>query len=187
MEEQVFKLYTTSSGIVIKKGNTALFIKQESDNDTLFSTESDEAFIEFDFYTNDCVEWQTEQIFESLMKSIIGRYILKEHQTLKYFLPDDFIDLEKRRIVWHSDSGVDNTLLIQYKENKIFLSLTKEETAKNNQRNVVRIRTNGSSYEYYYQEFTQFYKKLEELAQRFSKDMLNVAEEKNKEKCYKKM
>lgn len=56
MNKPVFKLYTTSSRIVLEKGNTIISIHRSSDNDILFSTESDKASIEFDFQANACAE-----------------------------------------------------------------------------------------------------------------------------------
>lgn len=70
------------------------------------------------------------------MKSIIGKYILNDDDKNKYsILPNDFIDLENKIITWHSDSEKNNVLQLQ-------------------------LRTNGSTYEDYYQEFERFFDEL---------------------------
>ena len=95
------------------------------------------------------------------MKSIIGRYILSGDDKDEYSsLPNDFIDLESKTITWHSDSEYDNVLQLQFKEKEIIISIN---NTKNNNKLIatkVRIRTSGSSYKCYYQEFERFYDEL---------------------------
>lgn len=102
------------------------------------------------------------------MKSIVGRYLLSGDSEDEYsFLPKDFIDLENKIITWHSDTERDNILQLQFRDREIVVSVVKNNDSKNkNSYNSikVRIRTSGSVYGYYYQEFERFYSELSRFA-----------------------
>ena len=84
-------------------------------------------------------------------------------------LPDDFIDFKNKVITWHSDSGTDNVLKFEYTDNRtIKISISKYEGSKDYHNNSVRIRTSGSEYGYYYQEFLEFFRHLLVLEQRLN-------------------
>ena len=127
-------------------------------------------------------EWQTYIVFEYLMKSIVGRYMLNGDNEKKYSrLPKDFIDLENKVIIWHSDSDTDNFLKLEYTENRnIKISIQKCKDSKEHYTNSVRIRTSGSGYEYYYQEFLEFFRHLISLEQRLNK-LIENTQQNNKE------
>ncbi len=120
------------------------------------------------FYSGNQEEWRSYVIFENLMKSIVGRYILNGDDKYEYsFLPKDFVDLERKTITWHSDSEKDNKLQLQFGEEEIIVSLTRGENDSNRTYNntvKVRLRASGSSYEYYYQEFERFFNELSSFA-----------------------
>ncbi len=120
-------------------------------------------------------------IFESLMKLIVGRFVLTgDYKDEFCMLPDDFIDLETKTITWHSDSGVDNVLKLQYDEKSIKLFIMKSKN--DNVVNTVRIRTDGSSYGYYYQEFEKFFKELYSFALSYSPEVMTPNNESPKRK-----
>lgn len=102
------------------------------------------------------------------MKLIVGRYILNGNDRDDYsLLPKDFIDLESKTITWHSDSEKDNKLELQFGKKEIIVSISKDKNESNRTYDnsiKVRIRTSGSSYEYYYQEFEKFFNELSSLA-----------------------
>ncbi len=102
------------------------------------------------------------------MKSMVGRFILNGDDKDEYsILPKDFINLESKTITWHSDSEKDNKLQLQFGEKEIIVSITRDENASDRTYNnaiKVRIRTSGSSYEYYYQEFERFFNELSRFA-----------------------
>lgn len=91
------------------------------------------------------------------MKLIIARSILREDTE---FLPEDFIDLENKVITWHSDSEYDNVLKIKYNGRFINVSLIKDEKVPERDSNMIRIRTSGSEYGTYHQEFSKFFRNL---------------------------
>lgn len=62
-----------------------------------------------------------------------------------------------------SDSEYDNVLRIQYDNRFIRVSVIKDEKAPDRATNMVRIRTNGSEYGTYYQEFLKFFRNLRVL------------------------
>ena len=104
-------------------------------------------------------------MFENLMKAIIGRYVLSGDYKDKWStLPKDFINLSNKTIIWHSDGAGDNILKLLYSERNgkksIKLSISKDKQANEHDSNVVRVRSDGSSYEYYYKEFIQFFQQL---------------------------
>lgn len=154
-----FELCRNGDMLVLRAGNTACLIRQASDDDIFFSTAEEEMVLELEAGSRNHAEWQTYLVFEDLMKLIIGRYMLNDYGKYPH-LPEDFIDLENRTIRWHSDSGTDNVLKLSYSQNKINITITKEKDAARSKGNIVRIRTNGSDYGWYYQEFLEFYRKL---------------------------
>lgn len=169
MGKDKFELYKNGETCVLRNGNTACFIRQAVDEDIFFSTAEEKMELKLEAGSRNYSEWQTYLVFEELMKSVFGRYILNDY--LKYqSLPEDFIDLENKIITWHSDSGTDNVLKLRYLENAIKITITKEKGAAHSKGNIVRIRTAGSDYGYYYQEFLAFYRKLVALEGNINKD-----------------
>lgn len=164
--ENNFSIKCIYDSIILQKDNRTIQINQASDHDICFRTKESEVSIELNFSSREFAEWQTYKVFASLMKSIIGRYILSGDAQNEYNgLPEDFIDLDNKIITWYSDSSLDNILTLQYSQNIIRISLTKSKNAKEHQGNSVRIRTSSSSYGYYYQEFEDFFRNLCHLEQ----------------------
>ncbi len=163
--DNIFKIKNSHSGIIIEKDKTRMIIEKSVDNDIWFySTDNNE--LQLNFYSDE-EELKTYFIFEDLIKSIIGKYFLKGYDKTNYsFLPEDFIDIENKTILWHSDNAEDSTLKIQYKDTRITASITKEKDNKTNSGIKVRIRTNGSSYDTFYQEFEKFYDELNTLVEK---------------------
>lgn len=171
MKKSDFSLISSGGYIVLQEGNDSCLIRQTVDNDVMFSASKEKAEIEFRVDSDNFEELQAYLVFESLMKSIIGRYILNDyHKEGSLALPEDFINLEDRRIIWHSDSSTDNTLMLEYTGNSIRLAICKDIKANRSSGNIVRIRTNGSDYNYYYQEFVDFYRNLEMIEKRLHPD-----------------
>lgn len=135
--------------------------------------------IELSLSSRNYPEWQTYIVFEYLMKSIIGRYMLNGDNKKEYSrLHKDYIDLENKTIIWHSDSGKDNLLKFEYTENRtIKITIQKCKDSKEHYTNSVRIRTSGSEYKYYYQEFLEFFRHLISLEQRLNKPVENIQQE----------
>jgi len=153
MEEKDFKISRRNHSIIVEKDNQAFSIYQSNDDDIWFSISQEEMNIELSLFSRKYLEWQTYIVFEYLMKSIIGKYMLSGDNKKVYSrLPKDFIDLENKIITWHSDSSINNVLKLEYKGNSnIKISILKSKDSKEHYINSVRIRTNGSEYEYYYQ------------------------------------
>lgn len=179
MEQKNFKISRRNYAIIIQKDNQGFSITQSNDDDVWFSTSQEEMNIELSLSSRNYPEWQTYIVFEYLMKSIVGRYMLNGDNKKKYSrLPKDFIDLENKVIIWHSDSGNDNLLKLEYTENRtIKITIQKCKDSKEHYTNSVRIRTHGSEYEYYYQEFLEFFRHLISLEQRLNKSVENVQQE----------
>lgn len=179
MEQKDFKISRRNYAIIIQKDNQGFSITQSNDDDVWFSTSQEETNIELSLSSRNYSEWQTYIVFEYLMKSIVGRYMLNGDNEKKYSrLPKDFIDLENKVIIWHSDSGTDNLLKLEYTENRtIKITIQKCKDSKEHYTNSVRIRTSGSEYEYYYQEFLEFFRHLISLEQRLNKPVETVQQE----------
>lgn len=183
MEQKDFKISCCDGTIVLEKDNQSFEIFQGSDDDIFFSTSQDEMSFELNFSSRNYSEWQTYIVFENLMKSIVGRYILSGDNVDEYSrIPKDFVDLENKIIIWHSDSDIDNLLKLEYTNNVIKISISKSKEAKHYHTNLIRIRTNGSEYEYYYQEFSEFYKHLVLLEQNLNRRDEDVSEDKEEPK-----
>lgn len=173
MSDDSFQISNINGIIIIEKDDQKLSISQAVDEDIFFSTSKDELSLDISMYSRVYPEWQTYRVFESLLKSIVGRYILNDDDKKgDLWLPEDFIDLEGKVVTWHSDSGIDNILRFSYNETSITISLSKDKDGYSN--SMVRIRTNGSRYEYYYQEFLEFYRNLSELEYRLNKKEENI-------------
>ena len=182
LKSKDFTIRCSNNSIILEKDNQKFNITQTLDDDIYFSTSQNELVFDLNFSSRNYPEWQTYIVFEYLMKSIIGRYMLNGDNSQQYsFLPKDFIDLDKKIITWHSDSGIDNVLKVEYIDKKIIrVSLTKCKTSKEHYNNSVRIRTSGSNYEYYYQEFLEFYKQLSILEERLNKHKEELEHQKQK-------
>ncbi|MDE5889240.1 MAG: hypothetical protein K2H20_04400, partial [Bacilli bacterium] len=146
MEEKNFKIIEKENDYVLSKNGQTIKIWQSSDNDIWFETKQEQAEIELDSCSENFCEFQLFATFERLMKSIIGRYMLKDAKNSYSSLPEDFIDLENMTIVWHSDGSTDNTLEITYNGKTIKVVVTKDNKTKTSVSNRVRVRTNGSDY-----------------------------------------
>lgn len=161
MESQEFNIKRANNSLILSKDNEAISINKALDDDIWFSTNKEETSITLRLSSRNYHEWQTYQVFESLMKSIIGKYILEGYQDDTFNrLPKDFINLASKTIIWHSDSGTDNVLTLQYEDYKITITITKDKTVSNHITNAIRIRTSGSEYETFYQEFTEFFRRI---------------------------
>ena len=187
-ESKYFTIRKSNQSIILEKDNQTFSISQGLDGDIYFSTTKNELVFDLNFSSRNYPEWQTYIVFEYLMKSIIGRYMLNGDNNQEYsFLPKDFIDLDKKIITWHSDSGIDNVLNLEYIDNKIIrVSLTKDKNSKEHYNNSIRIRTSGSNYEYYYQEFLEFFRHLWMLEQRLNKPKEETKIEPKEEKVQPK-
>lgn len=163
--ENNFKIKSSYNAIIFEKDECKFLISKAPDNDIWFETEEDEVSFDFRFSSRILQEWQTFNLFNNLLKRIIGRYYLDEDNNEYSTLPPDFINMESKTITWHSDSENDNVLQIQYLGDIIRIKITK--SVKSNSSNRVRIRTDGSDYDRYYQEFTLLFQQLVELATKF--------------------
>ena len=165
MESKEFKILGSVSSITLEKGRKSITIRQASDDDILFSTSENNIELALSLHSlNNIPEQRTYLAFESLMKSIIGRYMLSGDYRNEYCtLPKDFIDLENKVITWHSDGTVDSALYLTYQNGTIVVSLSKSATEKDSTSNVVRVRTDGSDYGGYYKEFLNFFEELNAL------------------------
>lgn len=172
MESQEFNIKRSNNSLILSKDNEALSISKALDDDIWFSTNKEETSITLRLSSRNYHEWQTYQVFESLMKSIIGKYILEGYQEDTFNrLPKDFINFEDKIIIWHSDSGTDNVLTLHYENCKITITITKDKKAGNHITNAIRIRTSGSEYETFYQEFTEFFRRIWILEHELNKSL----------------
>ncbi|MBQ3021602.1 MAG: hypothetical protein IJD92_05225 [Bacilli bacterium] len=170
MEENDFKIRRVNGTLIIEKDGQGLAISQAVDNDIWFTTSKNELSLEISKYSSIYSEWQIYLVFEYLMKAIVGRYILSGDNKNEFsILPEDFVDLDSNVITWHSDSGTDNILKLEYNEKIITISILKSKDALTYESNAVRIRTSGSSYGYYYQEFLELFSHLSNLEDRLNK------------------
>lgn len=140
------------AGIFISQNNQDLCISQRIDNDVWFGSNDCEITLDLYKYSKDIKEHRIYNIFEELVKLIIGRYILNEdYSKNNYMLPSDFVDLKNKVIIYHSDTGEGILkIFVDCENNKIKIVVS----------DVVRIRTSGSNYGSYYQEFLKFYREL---------------------------
>lgn len=159
--DNIFAIKKGYNSITVVKNGTQFSIHQSPDNDIWFKSFGDiELALSFD--SSDQEEWQCYIIFERLMKLIVGKYVLNDEAKHKYsLLPKDFVNLQNKEINWHSDSGDDNILKLKLHENKIIVSIARTENKRNFNNDIrVRIRTSGSDYGCYYQEFVSFFNEL---------------------------
>lgn len=172
MESQEFNIKKTNNSIIISKDDASISINKALDDDIWFSTNKEESTITLRLASRNYHEWQTYQVFESLMKAIIGKYFLEGYDDKTFSrLPNDFINIEDKTIIWHSDSGTDNVLTLHYEDYKITITITKDLTAGKHITNAVRIRTSGSEYETFYQEFTNFFSRIIILEHELNKSL----------------
>ena len=168
--DNLFEIKYCNNGVIITKDEASFSIEKGPDGDIWFNSSNCNIELPISYYSRNQDEYQSFIVFEHLMKSIIGRYILSGDDKDKYSsLPKDFINLENKTITWHSDSEYDNILQLQLKEKELIVSITRDNNSNNrnySNSTKVRIRTSGSSYEYYYKEFERFYDELSRFAYR---------------------
>ncbi len=112
----------------------------------------------------------------------------KDNEKKCSLLPEDFVDLENKIITCHSDSGKDNILSLEYSYGRIIkVLISKCKDSKKYYNNSVRIRTSGSNYEYYYQEFLEFFKNSSLLGQSLNKPIENILSPKEEKEELKKL
>ncbi len=163
-------------GFGIEKDGVRFGIGKRIDGDIWFSASSEIIELPIRGFSREEEEYETFQVFENLMKLIIGRYYLSGDAKSQYnCLPKDFIDSDQKTITWHSDSGREDILRMQLRGNDIVISLLKDmryavDSARHDQSVRVRIRTSGSEYGYYYQEFEKFYRELSQLTSRMRRN-----------------
>lgn len=154
-----FKISLINNTIILTKDDKKFSINKAPDNDIWFESPEDNLSFDLRYSSREADEWQTFDIFNNLMKRIIGRYYLSDDNKTEFsILPSDFINIESKTVTWHSDSGTDNVLQLKYLGDIIRVTITK--APKENIYNRVRIRTDGSDYDRYHQEFTKFYQEL---------------------------
>jgi len=153
-------------------GNTVFFIgkdnkndfcvNQANDNDIYFMSENPNITFTLEKLAIEHPEYQTYKLFDSLIKEMVGNFVMDEYAT---FLPKDFIDIPNKTITIHSDSGSDNTLKFQYvKDGNLTITIIKGPNVPDYYNNAIRICTSGSRYNYYWHYFVKFYKALTQLA-----------------------
>lgn len=165
--DNIFEIKNGYSGIIVEKNGTSFSVEKGPDGDIWFNSLNN-IELPIGLYSRNQEEWRSYLIFENLMKAIVGRYVLSDDSKDGYsLLPKDFINLESKTITWHSDSNQDNILQLKFREKEITLSIVRDKnTSDRNSNNSikVRIRTSGSDYGYYYQEFERFYSELSRFA-----------------------
>ena len=115
MADNNFKISKVNGTIFIEKNGEQLAISKLIDDDIFFSSSKDKLLLEISMRSRNHLEWQTYMIFENLLKSIVGRYMLNgDNKKENSRLPEDFIDLDNKIVTWHSDSGIDNVLRFSY-------------------------------------------------------------------------
>lgn len=181
MSNDKFKISRVNGSLFLENNEKEIMtISQTVDNDIWFSTSRDELTLELRLGSRTYSEWQTYLIFSSLMKALVGRYMLDgDNKKENSRLPKDFIDLDNNTITWHSDSKTKNVLKLIYdnRNDTIKISMKKSKDKDSYLSTVVRIRTDGSDYEYYYQEFLDFFKRLNDLELRLNKPEENIEPE----------
>lgn len=170
--EPKFKISSKRDTVVLEKEGKIFSVGESLDNDIWFTTSLDKLTLELSLSSRIYAEWQTYFVFERLMQSIIGRYILRSQEAR--MLPEDFIDFDNKIITWHSDSSLDNVLQLKFENDNIQISILKAKEAKSHNSNAVRIRVDGSEYSTYHQEFAHFYKELQELENKLNPYIENV-------------
>lgn len=149
-------------GIEIRDKDKMFEIYKTRDQDVWFVSEYPNVTFEFDGDSENKVEYQLSQMLMTIIGKIIENYSV--NSTLGKNLPDDFIDLNRKKITLHSDGYNDNKLeLLLSKDKKVVLSIIKDSKASINHNNAVRIRANGSKYQDYYKLFKEFYKLLDQF------------------------
>lgn len=174
MGQSNFKITRVNGTLVLEKDGNGFTICQGIDDDIFFTTSKEELSLDISMYSRNYSEWQIYMVFENLMKSVVGRYILSGDSAKEDSrLPEDFINLDERIISWHSDSEFDNILKLNYDKSAITVSILKSKASSQHDTNSVRIRTDGSNYEGYYQEFLEFFARLSELEYSLNKNAQN--------------
>lgn len=101
-----FNISNINNIIKLEKDDKVITIGQYPDNDMWFNCSLDDISFDINFNSRNFKEWQTYVIFENLIRCFVGKYVLSEPYKNE-LLPKDFIDIENKKIIWHSDSGLE--------------------------------------------------------------------------------
>ena len=78
MEE--FNIRRSNNALLLSKDEQTFSISKGIDDDIWFGTSEEETSLTIRLGSRNYLEWQTYLVFEKLMKSIIGKYILEDYQ-----------------------------------------------------------------------------------------------------------
>lgn len=147
----MFQLSSGQGYVQFRDDDKSFSMERWNDGDIWFISKEELEF-SISFYSRNRLEWKSYCIFENLMKLIIGRCVLNNDYDI---LPKDFIDLENKIITLHSDGGSNNILKFQFTSSNIIVNMFSLDNKTRDVR--VRIRTSGSNYGFYYQEFEKIF------------------------------
>ena len=192
--ENNFKIEHGHNGVIIEKNGAKFSVEQSPDGDIWFNSIHGNTELKMYFYSRNIDECNSTSIFAELIDKLVDKYICSGDfaDPILYgfnLLPNDFIDINSRTITWHSDSDLNNTLQLRITDYSIIVSITtnKNEQKRNYSNTIkVRIRTSGSDYGTYYQEFIEFYNELYKLAYQIESTQ-NLTASKNKTQKAKKL
>lgn len=180
MEQDELKIRRINNGIILEKEGKAISISIALDDDIWFNTKSNNAAITLKLGSRNDIEYQTYLIFESLMKSIIGTYFLHDDNNEFSMLPSDFIDLNNKTIILHSDHDLDNVLSLKYDSHTIVFVLYNNKSAEDFIS--AELRASGSEYHTYYKDFNNFIRELSILESKINKENTLVQPKNNFDK-----
>lgn len=166
--DKKFEIYNINNCVIIRKEDSEICIEKRCDGDIWFHSPKGNEELNIAFHSRrEPEEEDCYTIFKSLMKSIFGRYVLNDDYKDEYsYLPKDFIDLDNKVMTWHSDTIAENTLKIQYDSQVITISLIRTDNKDYDSPIRVRVRTSGSSYGHYFEEFEIFFREITRFSEK---------------------
>ena len=173
--EKRFEIQNINNDIIIIKDDSKIIIDKGCDGDIWFHSPNGNKELNISFYSRmEPEEGECYKILNSLMKSIIGRYMLDDERD---WLPEDFIDFDNKVITWHSDCDLEDVLQFQYTNKEIKIKVFRIDNMVDHEKPIrIRIRTTASPYCNYYEEIEEFYREINRFARN------NTNQEKNNTK-----
>ncbi len=146
---------------IIKDDNEITIKKDLYNNIWFIGNNNKETTIDLNVGSFDYNEFKTYHIFYSLIQDIMGKYVLQDNNSEYNGLPIDFINLDDKEIICHSDCEPVSFLKMKLEDGTISISIIKEKHLDSTIiKNHLKISQIDSQYGNYYNDFSTFYDQL---------------------------
>ena len=150
-----------NKSITIARNEGDISFNKDINNSIWISGNSNETHIDINVGSFDYNEFKLYHIFYNLIQRVMGKYILQDYIPYYNGLPIDFINIEEKAIIYHSDQDSTCYFKLKFNNGTITLSVIKQKDLDTPLiKNSVVISSHDSQYGNYYDELNLFFEQL---------------------------